>query len=303
MANQEKLYPWALTTTSRVKDMLGKQGMDMDVLIARLVNAATDFIEAECNGRRFGLTQYVNEQSSTYGARQRTLTLRQCPVFYLQFTGSTTAGSNQVTNCVATPVWGAGAGSSIAAIQPGMVIQGGDNGASVATPSYAVPQGSLVTVTAVSGSTITMSAAATLSLTGANFTVHGLCNVQYRAGTPSAPSWNNFIIDQYELQNNGQSGVVRVYGVIPRLYANMVRATYWAGYVIDFDNFGNPALHALPASLTYLCEKLVVRFVTRRTFAGKVSEGLQGATTTWKDALDKDDQLILSQFRRTPASF
>ena len=68
------------------------------------------------------------------------------------------------------------------------------------------------------------------------------------------------------------------------------RATYWAGFVTDFYNFGNPALHTLPASLTYLCEKLVIRFVTRRDFAGKVSEGLQGATTTWKDALDNDDK-------------
>lgn len=303
MANKEQLYPWALTTTSRVKDMLDQQSMNLDLLIGRLINAATDFIEAECNGRRFALTQYVNEVSSTYDSRQRTLTLRQCPVFYLILTGNTVAGSNQVTGCVATPIFGGGAGASIASIQPGMPIQWGDNGSQVNTPSYAVPQGQLVTVTAVSGTTLTMSANATQTTTGANFLVHGLVAAQYRAGTPSAPSWTNFILDQYELQNNGQSGVVRVYGVIPRLYSNMVRATYWAGYVIDFDNFGNPALHALPASLTYLCEKLVIRFVTRRDFAGKVSESLNGATTSWKDSLDADDKLILSQFRRTPASF
>jgi len=283
--------------------MLDKQGTDLDLLFARLINAATDFIEAECNGRRFVLTQYVNEVSSITGSRQRYLILRQCPVFYLQFTGDTVAGSNQVTNVAATPIWGAGAGASISSIQPGMPIQWGDNGSQVNTPSYAVPQGYLVTVTSVSGTTVTMSANATQTITGANFLVHGLIAAQYKAGTPTAPSWTNFIGDQFELKDNGQSGLIRIYGTMPRNYDNSARATYWAGFVTDFDNFGNPALHTLPASLTYLCEKLVIRFVTRRKFAGKVSEGLQGATISYKDSLDADDKLILSQFRRTPSSF
>jgi hypothetical protein len=302
MPNAEQLYPWALTTTDRVKSMLDKQGMGLDLIIGRLINAATDFIENECNGRRFVLTQYVNEISSTYGSRQTSLILRQCPVFYLVFTGNTTAGSPIITNCVATPVWGAGAGASVSNIKVGMPIQWGDNGSQINTPSYAVQQGILVTVVSVSGTTVTMSAPATQTLTGANFLVHGLLAAQYRAGTPSDPSWTNFILDQYELTNNGQAGIVRIYGIIPRLYNNMIRASYWAGFVTDFDNFGNPTLHALPAALTYLCEKLVIRFVTRRDFAGKVSEGLSGATTTWKDALDKEDQMVIAQYRRVPST-
>lgn len=301
--NEEKLWPYALTTSQRVKDLIGKQGTGQDQVINRLINAATDFIEGQCNGRRFVLTKYLNDVQSSYGYRQSKLILRQCPVFYLVITGNTSAGSNQVTNCSGVLSYGSGAGSSIANIQVGMPIMWGDNGDPINQPQLSLPQGVQTTVTNVNGTTLTLSRNATATITGAIFLVHGLIAAQYRAGPPSAPSWTNFVLDQFELVNNGQSGTVRIYGAIPRLYNNMIRATYWAGYVTDFDNFGNPALHALPADLTFLCEKLVVRFWTRRDFAGKNAETLAGATITFKDNLDKEDLMTLGKYRMPPPSF
>src|SRR5579872_3719217 len=128
MPNNEQLYPYALTTPERIKKMVDKLGSDMDLLITRLINSATDFIEEQCNGRRFVLTKYINDVSSTYGSKQKVLILRQCPVFYLVVTGNTVQGSANITNCTAVLSYGSGSGSSIANIQVSMPIQWGDDG-------------------------------------------------------------------------------------------------------------------------------------------------------------------------------
>src|SRR5205085_1934651 len=69
-----------------------------------------------------------------------------------------------------------------------------------------------------------------------NTPVFWITNFQYRAGTPSNPSWTSFIADQYELVDprtdpiSGTvwypSGEIRVYGVLPRIYNNMIRVSY-----------------------------------------------------------------------------
>lgn len=131
-----------------------------------------------------------------------------------------------------------------------------------------------------------------------NAPVSVLTSFQWRAGTPSNPNWTSFITDQFELLEDGTSGIVRVYGVMPRLYSNMLRATYTAGYLIDWQNAGNGSTHTLPADLTNLCENLVVRIYKRRLLDGKASENIQGATTTWKDKLDAFDMNVLNNYRR-----
>jgi hypothetical protein len=130
------------------------------------------------------------------------------------------------------------------------------------------------------------------------FEICGLVGYQWRAGTPSNPNWTSFITDQWEPEQQGYSGIVRVYGAMPRLYSNMLRATYWAGYPVDWPNAGNGSTHQLPADLTNLCENLVVRIYKRRQLDGKVSENIQGATTAWKDKLDAFDLNVIENYRR-----
>ena len=126
---QEQLLPYALTTLQRVKDILSQDNANWDQVLNRLINSATDFIESECNGRRFVLTKYINDVQSTVSSQQKKLILRQCPVYYLNIVGNTVAGSKQITNVQALLTYGAGAGSSIKGIQVGMPIMGGDDGA------------------------------------------------------------------------------------------------------------------------------------------------------------------------------
>jgi len=134
-------------------------------------------------------------------------------------------------------------------------------------------------------------------------TIMGLVSFQWRAGTPSNPNWIDFIIDQYELTNNGTAGTIRVYGVIPRLYSNMLRATYYAGYLINWGNAGDNVTHTLPADITETVENLVVRAFKRRELAGKSSQALEGATTAWNKEIDNTDIDVINHYNRMPVIF
>jgi len=131
----------------------------------------------------------------------------------------------------------------------------------------------------------------------------------WRAGTPSNPSWTDFIPDQYELVDPRTdpvsgliwypSGMIRVYGVLPRLYSNMIRASYVGGYPVNWANPEDHNTHWLPGDITSVCENLVVRRFKRRQLAGQSSSSLEGATITgWRNVLDAEDEDILGQYRQ-----
>lgn len=136
-----------------------------------------------------------------------------------------------------------------------------------------------------------------------------LTSFQWRAGTPSNPNWTAFIPDQYELVDprtdpiSGQiwypSGEVRVYGVLPRIYSNMIRASYTGGYPVNWANPEDHNTHWLPGDITSVCENLVVRRFKRRQLAGQSSMTLEGATVAgWRNVLDVEDEAVLGQYRQ-----
>ncbi|HVB33718.1 MAG TPA: hypothetical protein VNJ52_05010 [Patescibacteria group bacterium] len=281
----EQVYSYALTSLARVKDRLQETTTSYDSVLTRLINGATDFIERECgksglemypNDGHFTQKTYTNEVYTAQGRKQQRLVLRNAPVTYLIVTGDLTQGSATVNNV--TPSTGIVAGMPLYAIQ-GLF-----------------PQNTVVS--SVSGSTVTMSQPASTTQTGATFEISGLINFQWRAGTPSNPNWTSFIQDQFELDQQGHSGIIRVYGSIPGLYNNMIRATYVAGYPVDWANAGNGSTHQLPADLTGTCENLVVRLWKRRQLDGKASENIQGATVSWRDALDALDLNVIANYKR-----
>ncbi len=141
-----------------------------------------------------------------------------------------------------------------------------------------------------------------------NTPVFSLTKLEWRAGTPTNPNWTAFIADQYELVDPRTdpisgltwypSGEVRVYGVLPRIYSNMIRATYVAGYPVNWANAGDRNTHLLPADISSLCENLVVRKFKRRQLAGMSAQALEGATHSWRNELDADDLDVLGQYRQ-----
>lgn len=67
-----------------------------------------------------------------------------------------------------------------------------------------------------------------------------------------------------------------------------VRITYTAGYLIDFANATNAALHTLPADLSLACEKMAVREFHKRDHAGESSRGIGSDQIVWLDNIDSD---------------
>lgn len=286
------LLPYALTTLQRVKDRMfdvntsATQPNVFDNVITRMINGVTDWFERETGGRRFVLTRYTNEVYSALGSRQKRIVLRQSPVFYQTVTGTTTAGSTSITSV-----------SSTTGMVVGMPIAG-DNIPGVYTSGANQIRNA---ITAISGSTVTIGSAATISGSSAYFTVNGLLNLQWRAGTPATnPSWFNFIPDQYDLINNGKAGTIRLYGYVPQTEDNSIRVTFYAGYPVNWTNAGDYSTHLLPIDISDMVENLVVRKFKRRILAGKMSEGLEGATTAWRDDLDADDRAVIDHYRRVP---
>jgi len=293
----ESIAPYALTTLQRVKDRIQITVSTFDPVLTRMINSVTDFVERETGNRRFALSTYTAEMYSAYGPRQRYLPLRQSPVTFITLICNTVSGSNQISVTGAT-VNGISVGDFT---KIGLVVGQPVRGDGIPGTANNSPYGTVISV--IASSAITLSANANASVTGAVVQISGVIKFQWRSGTPSNPSWTDFIVDQYELVNDGKAGLVRIYGVMPRLYNNMVRATYTAGYLINFANAGDNLTHTLPADLTDLVENLIIRRWKRRELAGKQSEGLEGAQTNWKDNLDSEDLDVINHYRRAPSVY
>lgn len=289
MPDAEVISPYALTALARVTDILKLPDTSFNTMLLRYINGATDFIERSCgktgperypNDGHFVQKTYTREVYSVRGKRQQMLILRNAPVFWAVLTGTTTSGSAVMTGLTNTV--------GIAAGMP-VIAQG-------IFPST-------TTVVSTTATTVTMSATATASSSSSIVEISGLISFEWRAGTPSSPNWTAFIADQFELVEQGAAGIIRVYGTMPQIYSNMLRATYVAGFPVDWSNAGNGTTHRLPADLSRLCENLVIRFFKRRSVPGKTGETIEGATINWDSQMDALDRETIKSYTRVGEIF
>ena len=270
----EKTLPYALTTVNRVKDLIGLTNPNFDLILTREINAVTEYINAECN-RNFLLQKYISEVHTQWGVRQKYIPLRQGPVFYQTDIVSTTGGSNQITL------------SNPNGVQAGMQVTG-DNILSNTFIQAFNPATGVATLTQNATGTSTQS----------HIFVIGLINLLYRAGTPDNPQWTPFTAPQFEIVNNGRSGLARVYGFVSSIYNNTIKADYWAGYLINWANAGDNLTHTLPSDLSRTAENLVVRWYKRREMAGKDSQTLEASTIHFSRLMDEQDIDVINRYKR-----
>ena len=272
----EQLLPYALTTLARVKDLMTilSSNTGFDSVLTREINSVSDWIQQETN-RNFLLKKYISEVRTQWGVRQKYITLKNAPVFYKTDIVSVVAGQNTLTL------------NDAGGVVAGMPIFGDG----IASGSY---------ITNVTGAVITVSVNFNTTSTTAHIFITGILNLQYRAGTPDNPSWTNFLPPQFELVDDGKAGLVRVYGFVSSIYNNTIKSDYWAGYLIDFTNAGNPLKHNLPTDLTRTAENLVIRAFKRREQAGKTSQTLETSTITFDRLIDDLDKQVLASYRRVP---
>lgn len=126
-----------------------------------------------------------------------------------------------------------------------------------------------------------------------------LTAAQYRAGTPSTPSWTSFIADQYEIAGDGKSGIVRIYGGVP-YGTNAVRFSYEAGYLIDFEKVTDPTYHTLPDEIVDICERLATKLWKKRDSEGQSQSSFEGGSIIWEELMTSGDKEILNQYVRVP---
>lgn len=281
----------ATANGTNVQFTIVNQPSAFDTELTRFINEETDWFEHQ-TGRRFILTQYLNDEESGVSYRQRRIVLRQYPLFFLQLSGDCTSGSTTILNC-----------SNINGIQVGMPIFAYGV---VPQPQLYIPQSgsAFTTVTAVSGTTITISSPCVATQTQVAIEVSGLVNLQFMSGTPNTnPAWTNYIPDQFKVKDHGRAGIIRVYGYIQRIYDSSIRATYWSGYLINFANAGDNVTHTLPADVSGCVENRVVRRFKRRQQGDIKSQSLGGSTVTWDGAPSAEDQDAINRYRRAPIYF
>ncbi len=127
-----------------------------------------------------------------------------------------------------------------------------------------------------------------------NIPVSEVTSFQYRAGVKSNPCWTDYQIDSWELLPD--EGIIYVHGGMVA-GINTAQVTYKAGYKIDFANAGT-STHTLPADLSELCERLVIRTFKRRDAEGKESEAFDRSTIKFLTDLTEEDKSIINKYSR-----
>ena len=305
---QESISPYALTTLQRVKDRLQIPSVTTtsDAVLTRIINSVTDNIERMCgkagieaypNDVHFIQKLYVNEVYTVSGKRQERIVLRGSPVLNATVTATLTANSTSINSPALLTLLPSALMTQVASlIAPanyvyGLLIQGAG-----------IPMLTYITGGDGAGN-FTLSNAVTAAGTNVVIEVTGLLSYQWRSGTPSNPVWTPFIQDQSEIMEQGRSGIIRTYGQLPYIYSNMLRATYIAGFPVDWLNAGNGTTHRLPADLTNTCENIAVRTFKRLALAGKASESTQGATIAFRNDYDAEDKQVITNYTRVGQVF
>lgn len=126
--------------------------------------------------------------------------------------------------------------------------------------------------------------------------VTALTAVEYRAGTPSTPTWITYNADSYLLYGN--AGYIHFYGALPEAPQGF-RISYTAGYLIDFANEFT-STHTLPADLTMASNEMIATILNTRKSGGITTESTEGQAITYDTmagAMSKNVKNILNGYK------
>lgn len=114
--------------------------------------------------------------------------------------------------------------------------------------------------------------------------------LEYKTGTNT---WTAFVSTDFVVDYD--SGIVHmVDGSFPNGFRN-IRATYDAGYGIDFTT---PANHTLPYDITEAVEELVIRKFKKRENYGRSSQSAGNDQISWLDSIDKEIMEVLHRYQK-----
>jgi len=121
---------------------------------------------------------------------------------------------------------------------------------------------------------------------------------QYRSGSLSSPTWTDCPADSYLPDLN--AGYIETFGSVP-CGMRAVRVTYTAGYLIDFTDEWNTAVHTLPTDITKVCTELAGAAFNRRQAAGISSQGTEGQNVSFAEAAKptEEQMAVITRYANT----
>lgn len=127
--------------------------------------------------------------------------------------------------------------------------------------------------------------------------VSALSRLQFDAAVDGNPSWETMESSQYRWQDHGE---VRLIAGEFIQRDKKYRATYTAGYLIDFDHETDGSLHTLPFELEYACMKLVSAMFNKRKAHGVTQQSVGSESVNFMANAMSDDELkaILDGYKK-----
>ncbi len=125
--------------------------------------------------------------------------------------------------------------------------------------------------------------------------VTALTSFKYNIGLISLPAWSDISPEEYQLLD--KEGMIYVAGGLPAGHRN-IKASYIAGYKIDFSHETDTEKHNLPFDISALAERLAVKEFKRREDVGKSGETVGDATVNYFDHLEEEDKSVLARYKR-----
>ena len=121
--------------------------------------------------------------------------------------------------------------------------------------------------------------------------------VEYNNGTYDSASW--VAMPTGSIQSiDLEAGIIYFNGAIPKGKQN-IRISYTAGYLIDYANEFDGALHTLPFDIGDLADRLITRLFKKRESEGKSIEGFQTSQITWGSFVEAHDREIIANYSRS----
>lgn len=117
--------------------------------------------------------------------------------------------------------------------------------------------------------------------------------VEYNSGSYSTPNWVAFDANSYTV--NLAAGYIEFVSELP-VYAQYVRLTYAAGYLIDFTDEYNTAVHTLPFDIAGLITDLAVKAFNMRNASGVKQESTEGQSITYSDKLADEHVAVIAKY-------
>lgn len=124
-----------------------------------------------------------------------------------------------------------------------------------------------------------------------NYPIASVSAVEYRSGTYATPVWVTYTTEHYLLY--GAEGFIHFAGKLPHVPQG-VRASYTAGYKIDWSNELNLALHTLPFDVAMVATELAANLLETRKNQGVQSMSTEGQSVTLVDVQKQVTQKQIS---------